>query len=456
MAYRGGKFGPLLYITLFAAVLVLVAVPAWPRVIEQWTAWSFCRQLRDPDQAVRRRAAEGLARLGPAAVPWVIRASRDAVVEARIAACSIVRLVDPDHPQAAVAALIAASGDGQLPVRLTAVEQLKNAISNPAAKGDPRLRDRAVGALRAALADHTPRVRIAAAWGLLQVDPGGSSRMVISAMRVIADDWRPSIRSDHDSALRILKDTIGADGVAAMLIAYLGDPAARNNALDDLTRECPEAKATEPFLVGLLKAADGSIRCDAALFLVGRDPRVAAKALDTLVEQLVDPPDGGYFPANLVRMIRERSPGSLGHVVRATVGSLPGSKGRRFPHAAIETLGAIGPEAKPAVPALLEIADSGDRPLAIAAVAALAKIDPASAATKIPSLIDWAGPGGDTWTRLAAIATLRDLGPAAKAAAQPLVRMADEDDLRVSAAAIEALSRIDPPLAVELKRATRD
>ena len=42
------------------------------------------------------------------------------------------------------------------------------------------------------------------------------------------------------------------------------------------------------------------------------------------------------------------------------------------------------------------------------------------------------------------MAALRDLGPAATAAVPTLIKLADEDDLPIAAAAIEAISRIDP------------
>jgi hypothetical protein len=49
--------------------------------------------------------------------------------------------------------------------------------------------------------------------------------------------------------------------------------------------------------------------------------------------------------------------------------------------------------------------------------------------------------------------SLRDLGPAASAAIPALLKLADEDDLPISAGAMEAISRIDPARGAVIKRA---
>ncbi len=50
------------------------------------------------------------------------------------------------------------------------------------------------------------------------------------------------------------------------------------------------------------------------------------------------------------------------------------------------------------------------------------------------------------------MAALRDLGPAAATAVSALLKTVDEEDLAISAAAIEALTKIDPPAAAAIKR----
>ena len=94
---------------------------------------------------------------------------------------------------------------------------------------------------------------------------------------------------------------------------------------------------------------------------------------------------------------------------------------------AIMALGEIGPEAKPAVPAMLEASGTADLEIAGRAVEALVKVDPQLAATRLSSLLDWMRSGQVTSVRLSAMASLRDLGPAAATALPALLKVADEE-----------------------------
>jgi hypothetical protein len=77
MARSGRRFGPLFYLTLFAALVVALSVPFWPTAIVQGRAWRLSRQLLDADPATRQEAAQSLVQLGPTATSWVIRAMHD-------------------------------------------------------------------------------------------------------------------------------------------------------------------------------------------------------------------------------------------------------------------------------------------------------------------------------------------------------------------------------------------
>jgi HEAT repeat protein len=147
------------------------------------------------------------------------------------------------------------------------------------------------------------------------------------------------------------------------------------------------------------------------------------------------------------------SPESLAPVTRAMIDTLKRTDkpGRR--DYALLTLGEIGPEAVSAVPVLLEVAKSRDRKCALAAVQALVKIDSESAQTVIPALVGWTMSRDERAIRLGAMAALRDIGPPAAAAVGALLEAADEEDLSISAVAIEALARIEPATAATLKRA---
>jgi HEAT repeat protein len=120
---------------------------------------------------------------------------------------------------------------------------------------------------------------------------------------------------------------------------------------------------------------------------------------------------------------------------------------------AIMALGEIGPEAKPAVSAMLEGSRTADLKIAGRAVEALVKVDPQLAATRLSLLLDWMRPEQATSVRLRAKASFRDLGAAAATALPALLKVAGKEDLTISAAAIEAISKIDPATGAALKQA---
>ena len=483
------RFGPFFHVTVVAALATLASMPFWSVAVEQWQAWTFSRQLRGSTAAVREEAADGLVRLGPAATSWVIRAMGDPDAKVRLLACSILPRTDPDHPEPALDALAAALKDGDASVRKAAADQLWLATGALAARAGVETRGRVVGALRAALGDQAkdvrsaaaialgafgqsakpavvdldralsgpdPALRVFAAQALLRIDPSGSRPRVLSALRAMLAD--PSGSWEGWRVVQTLKAETGEDGAAAALIPLLEhkDMGIRHGAIYRLIDQCPGAEATRPAVVDALGSDDGGIRCEAALFLLKHDPGTASRALEELVEQLVNPQDGSFIQHDIIRKLREVSPDSVGRVAAGLIEptNRAGAPGPRLN--AILSLGVIGPpEAKQAVPALLEAASSDDRAVALRAAEALATIDPASAASRIPLLLEWIGAGEDVTVRVTAMATLGEIGPAAAAAVPALLEAADEEEINVSLAAIAALSKIDPVKAEALKRSIR-
>jgi HEAT repeat protein len=442
--------------------------------------------MHDPNEAVRREAADGFVQLGPAASSWVIRAMRDPDARVRLLACSILVRTAPDTPDAALGALLAAVADGDTSVRLAAVEQLEAFVAKYGSSAGRSVRERALRALCAALRDESPQVRVAAVWALLSLGPSAKSAVadldraleaadkllrVAAAealMRIDASASRPrvvaamgsliadkSIRLDHWRAVHILTFAQGEDATAALLVPLLKDQdrATRIQAVNDLIMHCGNAKALRPVLLDALTSDDGFLRDEAALFFLKQEPGMAQRAIETLAEQIVDPLDGSYLLWDLVRKMREASPGAMTPLVSALVARLGPAHKPTSRANAIMALGEIGPAAKSAVPGLLEESKSGDLKIASRAVDALVKVDPRTAATRLSSLLDWMRPGQDVAIRLSAMASLRDLGPAAASAMPALVKAADEEDLTISAAAIEAISKIDPPTGAALKQA---
>jgi HEAT repeat protein len=499
MARSGRRFGPLFYLTLFGALLVVLSVPFLPTAIVQGRAWRLSRQLLDADPATRQEAAQSLVQLGPTATSWIIRAMDDDNPQVRLVACSALVRTDPDHPERTKDALLAACADGDALVREAAIGQLELLFHLRSEIPRSDVKERVLRALRAALADGSPQVRMAAAQtlislgsaatsavvdleraldgpdlglrvvaatSLLRIDPVHTRSRVIAAMRALRLDDSIPWQNQGPRVIQILTEQEGEDAVAAMLIPLLKhqEMTRRHQAITELIAHCPGSKALMATLDDCLKSDDGGVRCEAALYLLQHQPALASRALDTLVEQILEPLDGSYFPWDLIRRLKGDSftrmmhsqvgsPESLAPVTRAMIDTLKRTDkpGRR--DNALLTLGEIGPEAISAVPALLEVAGSRDRKCALAAVQALVKIDSKSAQTEIPALVNWMVSREESAIRLGAMAALRDIGPPAAAAVPALLEAADEEDLSISAAAIEALARIEPATAAALKRA---
>jgi HEAT repeat protein len=121
MALVRRRFGPVFYITTIVALVVAISIPFWPTAIEQWRAWRLSRQLRDPSEAVRREAAQGLVQLGPATTPYVTWAMRDPNPQVRLLACSILPRIAHDRPDRTLDALLAVLKDSNVSVRCAAV-----------------------------------------------------------------------------------------------------------------------------------------------------------------------------------------------------------------------------------------------------------------------------------------------------------------------------------------------
>jgi hypothetical protein len=171
MARSGRRFGPLFYLTLFGALLVVLSVPFLPTAIVQGRAWRLSRQLLDADPATRQEAAQSLVKLGPTAT--------------------------------------------------------------------------------------------------------------------------------------FLTEQEGEDAVAAMLIPLLKhqEMTKRYQAITELIAHCPSSKALMATLDDCLKNDDGGVRCEAALYLLQHQPALASRALDALVEQILEPLDGSYLPWDLIRRL---------------------------------------------------------------------------------------------------------------------------------------------------------
>jgi HEAT repeat protein len=203
----------------------------------------------------------------------------------------------------------------------------------------------------------------------------------------------------------IASDAPSKDDVAA-LIKQLKDisPAVRNKAARALENLDPAAKDAVPVLIEALKLKD---EVSVATVLP-----VAARAL-----------------------------GRLGSAaVPALTEALEVKDGRLQAYAAM-ALKQIGPDAKPAVPALVEVIKKYKEPAQSAklqAIAALGKIG-AGAKEAVPVLIDVTKEKPPTSAaRLAAVTALGQIGPEAKTAVPTLIELLGEEEIKAGPIRLEA------------------
>jgi HEAT repeat protein len=486
MARARRRFGPLFYVTAGFAVIVAASIPFWETGIQQFRAWQLTKRLHNPVESVRREAAEKLVQLGSSGTWWVIRTLGDPDPRARVLCCSILGRTVTDRTEPIVEALLTAVHDSDPSVRVAAVDQLEALLNGRGSMREEPLREKALMSLRGALDDDTREVRQIAverlAWlgpraksaigdlertltgadktlrhragaALLKIDPETTRPRVIAALSELLADH--SVRFEHYQIVQVLVYAQGQEATAAMLAPLLRHPdlETRVQAINDLTGQCWSARSLNSLLIEAMSSGPGGVRDQAALYLVEYDPRLRSRALDVLAEQIVDPLEGTSVYWDLIKDVRNRSRGSLGPLAERLVDRLSRAQKPDSRSNAIMALGEIGPDALTAVPVLLKLSQDADDKTATRAVGALVKIDPKSAATRVTSLIDGMARGRESTVRLSAMASLRDLGPAAMAAIPALLKAADEDDLPIAAGALEAISRIDPTQGIAAKQA---
>jgi HEAT repeat protein len=212
--------------------------PLGPRP-EKYRIQELCKHLKSSDVFERRFAMLSLVRIGPAAVPGLAAALKDAPAEVRRWAASTLERMGP----AAVPALAAALKDDDIWVRRRAASALR-AIG-------PRA-EAAVSALAAALKGDDDAVRRWAASVLGRIGPEAESAVSILAA---------ALKDDAASAL----GAIGPAAVPALAVALKDDDTGvRRSAADALRKMGPAAKAAVPALDAALKDDDARVRQSAA------------------------------------------------------------------------------------------------------------------------------------------------------------------------------------------------
>jgi len=403
--------------------LVRIGGPAVPALLDV---------LKGPNRGMRVCAAEALGEIGPSAqeaVPLLIRAIEhpDADREANILSDQAVRALGRIGPEAKAAAptltalleregsneydvVIALDGIGVRPVRKLLGTFLREGDSFEArmlAWLGPKARE-AVPALRGALTDKRPQVRISAAVALAHIDfPAPEAiPVLIEALRHPGDEELDV--SDVPGALAHLGPK--AKAALPMLIGIVKDEFACNDILKALVLTDPEGRECVPALIAALKHEDYDTVHVAANCLSLLGPR-AEEAVPALAAAVTRDFDGsfsnGYDPqasaAHALRRIGPRATSAIPalivalkyrHIVRPRPGGFfPGDREERDSSAAAaaaQVLGSFGAAAKAAVSALIEAAqarekDDANWAVRKAAILALGRIGP-DAKAAIPVL----------------------------------------------------------------------
>jgi HEAT repeat protein len=357
--------------------------------------------LKDENVGMRNRAAFALGKIGPSA--------KDALD-------ALGALLSDDDPAVCGNALVALSRiDSQAQVgpisevltnkwphlRLRAVQALGK--MGPKAKA-------ASPALARALKDGDKQVRDAAFEALRIIDPDATCAALIEGLN--AKD--ASARRDAALTLGTVGPrTTGAGGktVVESLCGVLKDHNAgvRHAAIQSLGKMGREAKAASPALAGAMKDGNKQVRDAAfeALRIIDPDATCAA-----LIEGLTaKDASARRDAAQILGTVGPRTTGPGGKTVVESLCGLLKDDNAGVRHAAIESLGRMGPKAAPAVPQLVGILETD----------AAARRDSAEALGKI--------------------------GPEAKAAAPALAGAMKDRDRQVRDAAFEALGYVDPEAA---------
>jgi HEAT repeat protein len=334
---------------------------------------------------------------------------------AKSAASQIVPLLEtPDDPTVPVAAAYALGSIGASDPQTTAA--LKKATSKDnqflqmvatwslakAHPDDKAALQAAVEKLTQGLKSSDAALRTAAAKGLqmLQAPP----EMVAPAMVALVNDPDPDVQENAISAVASL-----GESVVPRVVNGLKNPQLRGPAVQVLARLGPKAADAVQPLIDTAKEADPHLLTEINLALAAIGP-ASAPATGMLAGSITSEHQG----------VRE---------------------------SALYALRAIGPGAKGAREALVERMQADDSFAALAAAWALARIAPgdaAVAAQAVPKLSRGLA-SSDAPTRLESAEALAAWGPAAKAAAGALQKLAQADTSpEVRAAAEAALAHIAP------------
>lgn len=442
-----------------AALRALLALHASPQAVAPLLA----KQLADADPSVVLPVLHTLADMGKAGMPLLLEALKDsggrywaAVAlaeigpEAAAAAEPLAALAATGEPEEKLQALLTLAAIGEkataaTPVLIKALESNDSSLRFAAAFALGQIKAaEADAALQRAAADADPFLATVSSWALARIHPDNASlrKEAVKRLRERLDDDNPKARAAAASGLSDLATLLDAGDRKALADEFVTllrdpDPATATSGGAALIRLGADAIDA---VRGQL--ADPAVRV-AALEILATLGAAAAPVTDDLVGLLGD--------AN--EHVRGDAAVALGAIGPAAAKAVPalqkiladgsGPAGPRY--TAAYALARIGTAAKPALATLRGLVDTDDTVLATVVVWAILKIAPEDTAiveTAIPKLRK-ALRNGDDKVRLEAAVALGDIGHPA-AAAVPILELVEEDDpvRAVRGAAAQALAKI--------------
>jgi HEAT repeat protein len=425
----------------------------------------FGKQLADADPSVVLPALHTLASMEETSVPVLIEALKDP--KSRYWACLGLAEIGAEASPA-VGPLAQLAAEGEIDERLQAILALA-AIGEKASAAAPAL----IAALESP--DKSLRFPAAFALGKLRAAAGDAA-----LEKVAADDDEVLAATAAWARAQIHRDEkpFAAAALARLLkVLASDDPAVREGAvagLSDLATQLDDTQKEQlaKTFMGLItdahpevglaagaalirlggpslatlrgKLADPAVRTHVLEILAGIGP-AAKPALDDIVKELGDA-DADHAGEAAVA-IGAIGPEAVAAVpaLRRVVGDAAKAPGLRY--SAAYALGRIGPAAKEAEPDLRKLAEVEDELMATVAIWAALKVAPEdkSLFERAVPLLRRALRGDREMVRLEAAVALGDIGPAA-ATAIPMLELVSEDDpvKAIRAAAAEALEKIRP------------
>ena len=286
--------------------------------------------LEDSSGAVTVAAAEALAMIGKPAVPRLVERLKQPVLshlaarvladigpdaQAAVPQLLVVLSTDDDAARRESVQALARTGvaSGDVEAALIRILQTPNdAVRPEAAYALARLGIRkAIPLLEARMSDKDSSLRMAAAWGLVTLDPDNAARAssVVPLLTAALADESPSIRREAAATLTRLGTNALAAVPALIPAASDGNPKVRIAVMGALVEIAPARTETLGTVTAGLNDSDTHVR-HAALYAAGRLGPAASDAGGLLQQRLSsrEPLERFHAAWALVRVLPDESP----------------------------------------------------------------------------------------------------------------------------------------------------